>query len=133
MKRRLLALMVGAVAGMFGTAQAFAFMSYCDWDPPVVIVTPAGNTVLVHDSVWTSSLLNIGLPVTGYTTARVYDSSGKAETAVDMTVTVPTELLWQYKYTAYVATGPLLSGQVLASATGSSGVPVHLKFVLEAA
>ena len=130
MKRRLLGLMIGAVAGMFGTSQALAWMSYCDWDPPVVIVTPAGNVVTVHDSVWTSSLLNVGLPLTGYTATRVYASNGTPETAVDMSVWVPTELLWQYRFNAYVATGPLLSGQVLASAQGTSGTPVHLKFVL---
>lgn len=130
MKRRLLALTVGAVAGLFGAAQAFAWYSYCDWDPPVLIITPAGNVVTVHDSVWTASPLEIGLPLESYTTSRVYSRSGAPETAVDMTIAVPTGLLFQFPFTAYVATGPLLSGQTLASASGHSGSPVHLKFVL---
>jgi hypothetical protein len=124
-------MMVGAVAGfVVSGSQALAWMAYCDWDPPVVILTPAGNLVTVHDSVWTSSLLNIGVPVAGYTATRVYGPQGQPETAVDVTVAVPTELLWKYRYTAYVATGPLLSGQVLAYGSGYGTSPVHLKFVL---
>jgi hypothetical protein len=131
LKRRLLALIFGATAALsVSGSQAFAWMSYCDWDPPVLILTPGGNLVAVHDSVWTSSLLNIGLPVSGYTATRVYGPEGQPETAVDMTVSVPTELLWHYHYTAFVATGPLLSGQVLAYGQGYGTAPVHLKFVL---
>jgi len=126
---------------VFGVAAAFvaiggstsiagAFDEYCDWDPPVAILTPAGNLVTVHDSVWTSNLLQVGLPVTGYTATRAYDSAGHPITAVDMVVTVPSGLLLSFQTRDYVATGPLLSGTVLASASGTSGTPTHLRFNL---
>jgi hypothetical protein len=47
-----------------------------------------------------------------------------------MVINVPTGLLFRYSTLNMVTTGPLGSGQVLASATGSSGTPVHLKFTL---
>ncbi len=110
MKRRLLALTVGALAGLLGGSQAFAWYAVCDWDPPVLIITPAGHLVTVHDSVWTSSLLNIGLPLESQSVSRVYSSTGAPETQVDMTIWVPAGLLFNFPYQAHVATGPLLSG-----------------------
>ncbi len=134
MKRTLLGVTTGLVAAFFGSVQTgLAWYEFCDWDPPIVVVTPAGQLATVHDSVWTSSLLNIGLPVETHSVSRVYSSTGQPETKVDMTLYVPTELLWRFPYTAYVATGPLLSGQVLAEASGTSGSPTHLSFILKEA
>lgn len=110
-------------------ATAGAWATYCDWDPLVVIVTPDGNIVPVYDSVWTSSALDPGLPVESYTTSRVY-VAGKAETAVDMAISVPTGLLLQYQTQDEVTTGLLGSGTVLATRNGWSGQTLHLKFTL---
>jgi hypothetical protein len=104
-------------------------MEWCDWDPIVPIITPAGNLVLLYDSVWTTSPLYLALPVSSYTVSRVY-LKGQALTAVDMVISVPAGLLFRYSTLNMVTTGPLGSGQVLASATGNSGTPVHLKFTL---
>jgi hypothetical protein len=109
---------------------ASAGMEWCDWDPVVAVVTPAGNLVLVYDSVWTSSPLNLGLPVASYTVSRVYDGHGRPLTAVDMAINVPTGLLWRFSTTNLVSTGPLGSGTVLAKQGGTSGTPVHLYFTL---
>ena len=130
MKRVVIA--AALAAGVFfasGTA-ASACATYCDWDPLVPIITPGGHIVLVYDSVWTASPLNLGLPLESYTTSRVYSSSGQPETAVDMTIWVPTGLLFRYQTTDEVTTGLLGSGKVLAQKDGWSGSPVHLKFVL---
>lgn len=108
---------------------AGAWATYCDWDPIVLIVTPGGNVVPVYDSVWTSSLVDLGLPFESYTTSRVY-VNGKPETAVDMAISVPTGLLLQYQTKDEVTTGLLGSGQLLASKTGWSGQTLHLKFTL---
>jgi hypothetical protein len=120
-----------AAAGLFVAApvQAGAMMEWCDWDPIVPIITPAGNLVLLYDSVWTTSPLHLALPVSSYTVSRVY-LKGQALTAVDMVISVPAGLLFRYSTLNMVTTGPLGSGQVLASATGNSGTPVHLKFTL---
>jgi hypothetical protein len=111
-------------------ASAGAWFTYCDWDPLVLIVTPGGNVVPVYDSVWTSSALDLGLPLESYTVSRVYDAAGDPHTAVDMTISVPTGLVFQYATTDEVTTGLLGSGTLLARRNGTSGAPVHLKFTL---
>lgn len=110
---------------------AGAMVEWCDWDPLVPIVTPAGNVVLVYDSVWTSSPLNLGVPIAYYTVSRRYDIHGQSLTAVDMVISVPTGLLWRFSTTDLVTTGPLGSGTVLAQGSGTSGSPVHLYFTLK--
>ena len=119
-------------AGIFvaSPVNAGAFMTYCDWDPLVLIVTPAGHVVPVYDSVWTSGPLDLGLPLESYTVSRVYDEDGNPHTAVDMTISVPTGLLFNYSTFDEVTTGLLGSGTVLAHTYGRSGTPVHLKFTL---
>lgn len=130
MKRFLVAATAAAGLLVAAPVPAGAMVEYCDWDPLVVVVTPGGNVNLVYDSVWTSSLLKIGLPLESYTVSRVYDEDGHAQTAVDMVIYVPTGLLFKFATTDMVTTGPLGSGTVLASANGTSGSPVHLKFTL---
>ena len=130
MKRVMVAAAMAAGLVVAAPISAGAMMEYCDWDPLVAVVTPAGNVVLVYDSVWTSSLLKIGLPVESYTVSRSYDEDGRAQTAIDMVVNVPAGLLFKFSTTDLVTTGPLGSGTVLASANGTSGSPVHLYFKL---
>jgi hypothetical protein len=110
---------------------AGAMMEFCDWDPLVAVVTPAGNVVLVYDSVWTSTPLNVGLPVSSYSASRIYDEDGNPMTAVNMVINVPTGLLFRFATKDMVTTGPLGSGTVLASQSGTSGTPVHLNFTLK--
>ena len=121
--------MLAAGIVMCSPTSAGAWATYCDWDPIVLIGTPGGNVVPVYDSVWTSSPLDLGLPLESYTTSRVY-VNGKPETAVDMAISVPTGLLLQYQTKDEVTTGLLGSGQLLASKTGWSGQTLHLKFTL---
>ena len=130
MRRVMLAGLLAGVVAAAGGGSALAWSSFCDWDPSVLIVTPAGNVVPVYASVWTSALTNVGLPVETYTTRRVYDAAGDPETAVDMTITVPAGLLTQFQVTDEVTTGLLGGGTVLARASGWSGTAVHLAFVL---
>jgi hypothetical protein len=129
--KRVLVAAAMAVGIMVATpASAGAFMTYCDWDPLVLIVTPGGHIVPVYDSVWTSSPLALALPLESYTATRVYDNYGRPHTAVDMTIYVPTGLLFRFATIDEVTTGLLGSGTVLARAYGTSGQPVHLKFTL---
>jgi hypothetical protein len=110
---------------------AGAYSTYCDWDPLVLVVTPAGHIVPVYDSVWTSNLLDLGLPVESTTTSRVYSRSGVPETAVSVTISVPTGLLFRYSTSDEVTSGLLGSGAVYARASGYSGTPVTLNFILD--
>ena len=130
MRRIAIAALAAEVLTAGSAVGAAAWESYCDWDPVVLVVTPAGNVVPVYDSVWTSTPLNIGLPLESYRTSRVYSSSGAPETAVDMAITVPTGLLFQFQTQDMVTTGLLGGGTVLAQKSGWSGQTLHLKFVL---
>jgi len=109
---------------------AGAWATFCDWDPLIVVVTPSGHVVPVYASVWTSTPLNLGLPLASYTASRTYDSARKPHTAVDMTIYVPAGLLFQFKTYNMATSGLLGTGTVWATQYGSSGTPVHLKFTL---
>ena len=122
------AMAVGLMLASSGAAEAS--YTYCDWDPLVLVVTPGGHIVGVYDSVWTPSLLNLALPLESYTVTRVYSSTGRPETAVDMLISVPSGLLFRFPILDQVRTGLLGTGTVLAYAYGTSGTPLHLKFIL---
>jgi hypothetical protein len=122
---------VGVLVAAPGSAQAS--MTYCDWDPLVAVITPAGHIVPVYDSVWTGSVVDLGLPLERYSVSRVYDRAGRPETAVSMEIYVPTGLLLSYSTLDEVTTGVLGSGAVLAYAYGSSRAPTFLRFVLREA
>jgi hypothetical protein len=132
-KRMLLAAALAAGILVASPTSAGAWATYCDWDPVVLIVTPGGHVVPVYDSVWTSSPLDLGVPLASYTTARAYDAAGKPVTVVNMTISVPTGLLFRYATIDEVTTGLLGSGTVLARKSGTSGKPVHLTFTLHEA
>lgn len=131
MKRALIAAALAAGVLLVSPTSAGAWSTYCDWDPLVLVVTPAGHVVPMYDSVWTSSLLDLGLPLETTTTSRTYGYGGVPETAVDVTIYVPTGLLLRYATTDEVTTGLLGSGHVYARASGWSGTPTHLKFILD--
>jgi hypothetical protein len=132
MRRALVAAVLAAGVLLASPTSAGAWATFCDWDPLVLVVTPAGHIVPVYDSVWTSSLLDLGVPLESYSVSRVYSRSGAPETLVDMTISVPTGLLFRYQTTDEVTSGLLGSGTVYARANGYSGTPVHLKFTLAA-
>ena len=133
MKRVVVAAALAAGILLFSPSSAAAWATYCDWDPLVLIVTPAGHVVPVYDSVWTSSPLQIGLPLESYTATRVYDSVGRPMTAVDVKITVAAGLLFNFSVKDMVTSGILGSGTVYAVKYGTSGTPVHLKFTLPVA
>jgi hypothetical protein len=122
------ALLIGMLGTQATTAGAAEY--FCDWDPPVLIVTPGGNLESVYVSVWTSSPLNIGLPVENYKATRAYDSHGQPVTDVDVAVYVPSGLLFKFTTLNMVSTGLLGGGERLATAYGTSGQTTHLRFRL---
>ena len=130
MKKALVAATMAVGLLLASPSSAGAWATYCDWDPLVLIVTPAGHVVPVYDSVWTASPLALGVPLESYTVTRVYDVDGRPHTAVDMTITTPTGLLFRYTVKDMVTSGLLGTGTVYAVQYGTSGTPVHLKFTL---
>lgn len=129
MKRVVVAAAAAAGLLVASGAGVSACATYCDWDPIVVVATPGGHLVPVYDSVWTSNLLQPGMPTESYAATRTY-VEGKPATRVDMTIYVPTGLLLSYSTMDEVTTGLLGSGTVLARTYGTSGSPVHLEFTL---
>jgi hypothetical protein len=130
LKRWVVASFLAITATMASGTSAGAWTAFCDWDPVVPVVTPGGNLVLVFDSVWTSSPLELGLPLASYTVKRAYDPKGRPVTAVDMSIYVPAGLLWSFPTQDMVTSGLLGSGHVWARASGTSGKAVHLKFTI---
>ena len=129
MKRLVVAATFAMGALVSSALPTAACMEYCDWDPLVLVVTPAGHVAVVYDSVWTPSLLNLGVPLESYTTRHVYQA-GRVATQVDMNIYVPAGLLFTYQTFDEVTTGLLGSGKVLASGYGTSGSSTHLQFTL---
>ncbi len=127
-------LIVGAlVVGALGTTvtQAGAMENFCDWDPATVVITPGGHIATVYVSVWTSHLLDLGLPIATSTTRRAYDAEGNPVTNVDTSIWVPGSLLFGNFQTLDMATtGPLGSGSRLAATYSSAGRITHLHYTL---
>ena len=132
LKRVVFAAVLAAAVVVLSPSTAGAWATYCEWDPLVPVITPAGHVIVVYDSVWTGSPLDLALPVATYTTSREY-VAGRAETVVDMAISVPTGLLLRYQTKDMVTTGLLGSGDVLATQYGWSGQTLHLKFTLAVA
>lgn len=132
MRRVVLAAVLAAAVGVLTPTTAGAWATYCEWDPLVPLITPSGNVVLLYDSVWTSNLIQLGLPIATTSTSRVY-VEGQPATAVDTAIWVPAGLLLQFPVKDMVTTGLLGSGQVLATKYGWSGQTLHLKYTLQVA
>jgi len=129
--RRVVVAAALAVGLLFASpTSAGAWATFCDWDPLILVVTPGGHIVPVYASVWTSSLLNLGLPLASYKASRVYDTAGQPHTAVDMTIAVPAGLLFQFTTYNMATSGLLGTGTIYAAKYGRSGTPVHLYYTL---
>jgi hypothetical protein len=120
-----------AVGLLFASpSSAAAWATFCDWDPLILVVTPGGHIVPVYASVWTSSPLNLGLPLASYKASRVYDVGGNPHTAIDMTIWVPAGLLFQFQTYDMATSGLLGTGTVYAAKYGRSGTLTHLYYTL---
>lgn len=129
MKRVVVAAAVAAGLLVASAVGASACAEYCEWDPLVLIVTPAGNVVPVYDSVWTQTVLQIGVPVETYTVEAGHHGN-QPVTNVTMTIYVPAGTLFNFSTFDEVTTGLLGSGSLLASGYGYSGSAVQLYFTL---
>jgi hypothetical protein len=122
---------VSAALLLFGTVAVAAADVYCDTDPPVVIVTPAGNRAAVYVSNGGSAehVASLLAPSISYTVKPV--ESGRA-TSVHLTVTVPDDALGSgYAVRSEAWSGPLRTGTRYDSETGFSGQPITLQFKLD--
>jgi hypothetical protein len=110
---------------------ASAMESWCEDDPPVLIVTPGGATVVVY--VTTGAMGLEHLPAVQLATIRhsVKSAKGGLATRVDMTVEVPNDVFASnFPTRTTVSSGPFKTGTVYATATGRAGEPMRLAFQL---
>jgi hypothetical protein len=112
---------------------AMASDGWCDTDPILVIRTPAGRLVPVYVTVGAPSLLFtpntlLSSVVLSYTAVP---SGNGAATKVTVVVTVPSSPLVQsFSVKDTISTGPLGSGSIYASASGTSDKPMTSAFQL---
>jgi hypothetical protein len=113
---------------------ALASDGWCDTDPLLVVRTPAGRLVPVYVTVGAKSLLFtpatlLGSLILSYSAVPTSDGAATSVTAV---VNVPSSSLYGGSFATRntVSTGAFGTGSIYVQASGVSGQPTTLKFVL---
>jgi hypothetical protein len=122
----LLCLAISAI----GATSALASDTWCDTDPPVLVQTPGGHTVAVYvsDGGPVEHVASLLVPQISYSVVAV---QGGTATDVTMIVTVPGDLLGTgYAVSSEVWSGLARTGVEYASAQGTAGQPLRLRFRL---
>ena len=130
MGRRWTAVACGIALALGSAGQASAGETWCDVDPPVVLTTPGGNTVVVYvdNSGPVQHLASLLHPAI---TANVQPSEGGSATLVQLTVTIPDDLLGSHYAVASQAwSGAAETGRLYADRSGYSDQPLLLQFKL---
>ena len=136
MRRRAATAAFAAALSALGTAltatPAHAEDTWCDADPPVAIVTPAGNLRIVY-VVNGGPLLHVAQLVAPAISYRTHSTQGGERTLVHMDVTVANTDWHAHAYSSEVWTGPARTGTLLSRETGTMGKPVRHQFTLDVA
>jgi hypothetical protein len=101
----------------------------CD-DPPVLIVTPSGQLVVVYVTTYADIEHLIAITLAEITWE--VRPEGPEATRVTMHVTVPDDVFAQhFEARTVVSTGPFATGTIYDTASGYSGEPMKLEFRLD--
>jgi hypothetical protein len=133
MARALVAVLLALVALAGGglAAPAGAGEEWCEHDPVVAVTTPKGNVVPVYVLTGAQGLERLPEVLAAEYRYTAAPAAGGAGTLVELDVLVPTGgAAAPFPARAAASTGPLLTGTVLARATGWSGQPLRLRFEL---
>jgi hypothetical protein len=135
MKRFVLAALMALVPLMPISAlapSAAAESDWCDDDPIVVVITPAGNIVPIYNTMGVQGLLHtadIALARVNYTTKSV---NGGRSTQVTMKITIPNDLFGSgFPTRAKISTGPMGTLNVLGTTTGNAGSAMTVQFTID--
>ena len=129
-----LAASAAGVAGLLGsTARGMAASEWCDWDPLVKVVTPAGSKQYVHITFSAPSdeyrqNLIAAKDYISWTAVRSADGLG---TDVAVTSTVPLNGLDPFPTRAAVSTKPFGDGTLYSTVEGTAGAPMVNKYRLD--
>ena len=101
--------------------------TWCEIDPPVVITTPAGNTVIVYvvNGGSAAHALQLLAPTVSYTVAPV---AGGTATQVKLSVLIADPDGHAHPVQSQVWSGPAMTGTLYASASGTAGKALQLTF-----
>jgi hypothetical protein len=129
----LIALLV-LVATIGTVTPGYAAAEWCDTDPLLIVVTPAGQPVPVFLLVGAQGLEHLPAALAASlvaVTVPVETIDAGPATRATVTVTVPNDLFERgFPTRALVSSGPLGSGTIYATAEGVSGAPMTLRFTL---
>jgi hypothetical protein len=134
MVRVLVGMMVLSALLLVHPSPAGAAAEWCDTDPLVVIVTPAGNLVPVYVLVGALGIQHLAAAQAAsllVATDTAAAAGGRA-TRVTLTVRVPNDLFASgFPVRSAASTGPLETGLVYADTDGVGGNPMMLRFTLD--
>ncbi len=122
------------LAGLLGPAPPVRAAEWCDTDPLLVITTPGGHVVPVFILVGALGLAHLPAAQAAslLATSAAEGTAGGRATRVTVTVVVPDDPFGGgFPTRAAASTGPLGTGTVHATAEGTSGAPMTLRFTLD--
>ncbi len=122
-----LSMLVAMVPGVGAVAE------WCEDDPPVTIVTPAGNHVLLHVTNYGKGLENLPYVQQGRIAGQtVRVKSHGEQTRVEVMVYIPSAPGRKpFKTRSVISTGEFAKGTVYDERNGVSGELTTLKFTLD--
>lgn len=131
MRRRVVAVL-GALVGLTASvAPADAGDEWCESDPVVPVTTPKGNVVVVYVLTGAAGTEHLPAVLAAEYRYTATAAGGGTSTLVELDVLVPADVTGgPFATRSAASTGPLKSGTLLASTTGSSGQPMRLRFEL---
>ena len=115
-----------------GSATGGAGEEWCEYDPVVMVTTPGGKIVPVYLLIGAVGVEHLPLVTAAQHSYIVEADGGGQATQVRLRVLVPKGLdggVFATRVTA--STGPLGTGTILDTTTGTSGEPMPLRFKLD--
>ncbi len=131
MRFRLLALLAALTLVLAPASPVAAMEEWCEDDPPVVITTPKGNRVVVYVTSGALGVEHLAAVQLARITYTVKPADDGRKTLVIMDVTVPNDAFGTgFPTKSTVSEGPFKTLKIYATATGTSGTRMRLKFKL---
>ena len=132
MKSTLRALLLAVLLLQAAAHPAGAMEEWCDDDPPIVIRTPAGRLVPVYVTNGALGAQHLTAAQLARISYAVQPIPGASATRVTVSVAVPGDL-WSSSFSTRtsVSTGPMKTGTVYGTATGSATQTMVVSFRLD--
>ena len=131
MVRSVVAVLLALAVLLGPAAPAGAGEEWCESDPIVPITTPKGNVVPVYVLTGAQGLEHLPAVLAAQYQYTAASTGGGTGTLVELDVLVPTGATGgPFATRSTASTGPVKTGDILASTAGRSGEPLRLRFEL---